>query len=110
MKAAELLRGLDKNADAAPWGIDVATDGYVYSLDKIACDRPRLGYDGHNAWIDNSKCIATTRNLLPLLAGLVEAVEFANRESCADPRVPLLPFGITSALAALNAAAAKEVS
>ena len=46
--------------------------------------------------------------LLPLLAALVEAVEFANRESRVDPRVPLLPFGITRALDTLNAAAAKE--
>lgn len=105
MKAAKLLRGLDKNADAAPWGIDVATDGYVYSLDKIACDRPRLGYDGHNAWIDNSKCIATTRNLLPLLAGLVEACG-----AYIDAEGDRTFAAMVDALDALNAAAAKEVS
>ena len=128
MTAAELLRGLDRAATAGPWHwVDQDTDKPSApgddraSLRTVAESDRKHGFLGSALpdWIldaegmnenwkadANRALIATTRNLLPLLAGLVEAVA-----AMGDPGtlgIYAACVRINEALAALEAAAAKE--
>ena len=115
MTAAELLRSLDKSATAGEWvevGKSVrvrgtgdstgAPNGYgggVCNCLGGAFDAPKN--DEQNvAARTNARLIATTRNLLPEIAALVEAVERMD-----DPSGG--PGPVRDALAALNAKAAE---
>lgn len=118
MTAAELLRRLDAEATGGPWIVDGLRDGYVTGVDCNVCDQPGPAYDGYRAWPANARAICTTRNLLPLLAGLVEAVgrhealmgmarrhgKQATMEAIMEAR-----GGISAAYAALEAAAKEGV-
>lgn len=147
MKAAELLRGLDKAATAGPWHwVDQGTDepsapgDDCASLRTVAETESAFGYRSPKWILDaesmnedwkadaNRALIATTRNLLPLLAGLVEAVgEFAEavkglsvvqRDGTVEgpafngaaERVTYAEEAMVLAYCALNAAAAKEAA
>ena len=111
MSAAELLRGLDKAATAPRWEVEDNGDGYITG--HIAAEAHR--YCGNTVGRRDSvcapdsmttadaPCIATTRNLLPLLAGLVEAVQ-----GYVDFNSTRRHAELIDALDALNAAAAKE--
>lgn len=127
MKAAELLRWLDEEATAGPWHwVDQGTDepsapgDGCASLRTVAETESAFGYwlpkwilDAESMNEDwkadaNRALIATTRNLLPLLAGLVEALgDFMDPEK--DDNVDANYQRVERAYAALNAAAAKEV-
>lgn len=121
MTAAELLRGLDKAATAGPWDYETHRrgDGLIHQIAPVKNALGQLDWsrevactaDGNEA---NARLIATTRNLLPLLAGLVEAVgrhealmgmarrpgKQATMEAIMEAR-----GGISAAYAALEAAA-----
>lgn len=136
MKAAELLRGLDKAATAGPWHwVDQGTDepsapgDGCASLRTVAETESAFGYWSPKWILDaesmnedwkadaNRALIATTRNLLPLLAGLVEevgaqqdALESDKLEDTGAISEPVwrAMMAVRSAWRALNAAAAKE--
>lgn len=124
MKAAELLRGLDKAATAGPWHwVDQGTDepsapgDDCASLRTVAETESAFGYWSPKWILDaesmnedwkadaNRALIATTRNLLPLLAGLVEACG-----AYIDAEGDRTFAAMVGALDALNAAAAKEAA
>lgn len=126
--AAALLRRLDAEATGAPWVSDSpgAEDADVRTGDDmlIVCERPRPTYDGHFAWVANARSICTTRNLLEHLAVLVEAAASFDAADAAvrakqdeadldlmrrcEPEWFANRDALKSALASLEAAAAKE--
>lgn len=74
MTAAELLRSLDKAATARPWK---CVDDVYGGQEELYCEFSKVGpFDvvGGRAG-DNGLCASVTRNLLPELAALVDAVE-----------------------------------
>jgi hypothetical protein len=126
--AAELLRWLDKAATAGPW---VCRNDAIYA-DHIRHDAGRETLprwvaqaskmsDPEHTYAEvfaTARLIATTRNLLPLLAGLVEAVgaqqDAVESDKMEDTGAISEPvwramMAVRGAWQALNAAAAKEV-
>lgn len=117
--AAELLRGLNDMAMSAPWTVMDRGDYWFV-------EGPGGGYafDDGTAAGEYSECcteqtrdaLVTTRNLLPLMAALVEAVgewRIAGERHHLEPdfheRLARAENALVIALDALNAAAAKEV-
>lgn len=126
MSAAELLRGLDRDATAGPWawdnrgykcddiqvGVAASLDGKLLS-GPLSDDVEGIVYVEPVATsverVTDARLVVTTRNLLPLLAGLVEALgDFMDPEKEDD--VDANYQRVERAYAALNAAAAKEAS
>lgn len=112
MTAAALLRRLDAEATGKPWTVESGyhdcADGAYWRVEPVGADiqAPRSEGAGPEA---NARAICTTRNLLPLLAGLVEAVERADRESFGRHyRDDSNLAAVFRAFGALEAAAAKE--
>ena len=114
MSAAELLRGLDRAATAGEFFVgpnvmfaphadvgEIIVEGGAFGYIVIA--RMNARFNGDNG---NARCFATTRNLLPLLAGLVEALgDFMDpgKEDDVDANYQRVERAYT----ALNSAAAK---
>lgn len=108
MTAAELLRGLDKAATAGPW---VCRNAAIYAdhirhdagretLPRWVAQASKMSDPAHTyaEVFATARLIATTRNLLKPLALFLETAGDYH-----------LPPAVQDALAALNAAAAKEV-
>lgn len=112
MTAAALLRRLDAEATGGPWRSS------VYLNAVLDANENPIAYVGN---ADTRHAVTTTRNLLPLLAGLVEAVgdvvASLDALSKAEPHQKLEAAKVSvgahevlrQRLDALNAAAAKEV-